>query len=145
MGMCSLIWSIISQLLDWMVLAASNGVNISVQVSFCAADPFGLVRARLPRYVPLISDGSELKLNQLFTPPPCAQPHRCTHVEQNTPNTYKSPIAQLRTAFPRPFFSYFLLFYIYIFFLHTKTLTHLKRGLCLQGPRQLPADTQASD
>ena len=50
----------------------------------------------------------------------------------------KAPIAQLQT---------------HIFFAHTrkkqkkkkKTLTHLKRGLCLRGPRQLPADTQASD
>lgn len=54
-----------------------------------------------------------------------------SHRHADTILNTKAPIAQLQT---------------HIFCTHKKkTLTHLKRGLCLRGPRQLPADTQASD
>lgn len=54
-----------------------------------------------------------------------------SHRHADTILNTKAPIAQLQT---------------HIFCTHKKkTLAHLKRGLCLRGPRQLPADTQASD
>ena len=69
----------------------------------------------------------ELRPNQLFTQPP-HMAHAHTHTQAQFSDMYKSPNCTVANT-------HFC----------TQNHTHVKRGLCLKGPRQLPADTQASD
>lgn len=71
---------------------------------------------RLPRYFALICWGSDLKLNQLLTPPPGAS--RCTHIDKTLPTRTKALLHSCKQHFPAPFPPFF-----YFFFAHKDTGT----------------------
>lgn len=127
MGMCcSLILSIVTQLLEWMVLAASNVVSVRVRVSFCAADPFGSVRARLSslRSSHLRRLGVETESAVHAAASLCAATQVHTRRTKHPQHVQKPNCAVANSVSPPLLFLFLLFFfYIYFFFAHKDTHT----------------------